>query len=64
MEPVFEEDALQKLHELAAGVPRQIARLADYALLAGAAANEETISSAIIDAAYNEDAWPATAGAY
>jgi general secretion pathway protein A len=64
MEPVFEDDALQKLHELAAGVPRQVARLADYALLAGAAANEETISSAIIEAAYDEVAWPATAAAY
>jgi type II secretory pathway predicted ATPase ExeA len=62
MEPVFEDDALEKLHELASGVPRQVARLADYALLAGAAARVETIDAAIIEGAYEEVAWPNVVG--
>jgi general secretion pathway protein A len=64
MEPLFETDALQTLHELAGGIPRQIARLADYALLAGAAAKVDTVTSAIIEATYDEIAWPAAAAAY
>jgi len=58
MEPVFDDRALETLHELAAGVPRQVARLADYALLAGALAEVEMIEPAIVDAAYDEVAWP------
>ena len=64
MEPLFEDQALRTLHELAAGVPRQIARLADYALLAGAAAQVDTVTSAIIEAAYDEVAWPTATTAY
>ena len=64
MEPVFDDDALRALHELSGGVPRQVARLADYALLAGAAAKRDTIDAAIIEAAYDEIAWPATAAVY
>ncbi len=59
MEPLFEEAALTTLHELSGGVPRQVARLADYALLAGAAAGVETIDSGIVEAANEEIAWPA-----
>lgn len=63
-EPLFKDAALARLHELSAGVPRQVARLADYALLAGAVADVETIDSAIIEAAYEETAWPTVAAAY
>jgi general secretion pathway protein A len=63
-EPLFEEAALTRLHELSAGVPRLVARLADYALLAGAAAGVETIDAEIIEAASEEIAWPTTAAAY
>lgn len=35
-QPVFEEDALARLHELAGGVPRRVIHLADLALAAGA----------------------------
>lgn len=64
MEPVFDDGALRSLHELSGGVPRQVARLADYALLAGAAAKRDTIGAAIIEAAYDEISWPATVAAY
>ncbi|MEN0111037.1 MAG: AAA family ATPase, partial [Planctomycetota bacterium] len=37
-EPAFSESALGLLHELTRGVPRQVARLADFSLLAGAGA--------------------------
>jgi general secretion pathway protein A len=64
MEPLFEDDALRALHELSGGVPRQIARLADYALLAGAAAKCDAVNAGVIEAAYDEIAWPAAVGAY
>jgi type II secretory pathway predicted ATPase ExeA len=63
-EPLFEEDALARMHELANGVPRQVARLADYALLAGAAAGAQTVDAEIVEAASEEIAWPASAAAY
>jgi len=58
MEPLFEEAALTTLHELSGGVPRLVARLADYALLAGAAAGVETIDAGTVEAANEEIAWP------
>ncbi|HEX3599589.1 MAG TPA: AAA family ATPase [Lacipirellulaceae bacterium] len=64
LEPVFDDEALRSLHELSGGVPRQVARLADYALLAGAAAKTESIGAAIIEAAYDEVAWPTMVEAY
>lgn len=63
-EPLFEEEALAALHELSGGVPRRVARLAELALLAGAAAELETIDAATIDAANDEIAWPAAASAF
>jgi len=63
-DPLFEDDALALLHELACGVPRQVARLADYALLTGAAAGVATIDAAIVESAGDEIAWPAAAAAY
>jgi general secretion pathway protein A len=64
LEPLFDHGALEALHEIACGVPRQIARLADYSLLAGAAAGVETIDAGIVEAASEEIAWPAAAAAY
>lgn len=63
-EPLFDDDALTALHELTRGVPRSVARLADFALLAGAAAGLDTIDAATVEAANDEIAWPAVAGAY
>src|SRR6478735_873860 len=64
LEPLFDDGALEALHEIACGVPRQVARLADYALLAGAAAGVETIDAGIVEAASEEIAWPAAVAAY
>lgn len=64
MAPLFEDAALGTLHELSGGVPRQVARLADYALLAGAAAGAEAVDVGIVEAAYEEIAWPAATSAY
>jgi len=57
LEPLFNNRALAELHELAGGVPRRVARLADFALLAGAAAGERTIDASIIRAAHEETNW-------
>jgi type II secretory pathway predicted ATPase ExeA len=64
LEPLFDHGALEALHEIACGVPRQVARLADYSLLAGVAAGVETIDAGIVEAASEEIAWPSVAAAY
>jgi general secretion pathway protein A len=64
LEPLFDHGALEALHEISCGIPRQVARLADYALLAGAAAGVETIDAGIVENASEEIAWPAVAAAY
>jgi len=63
-EPVFSDEALAALHEMSRGVPRHVARLADLALLASAAAGLDTIDASTVEAAGEEIAWPAAAGAY
>ena len=61
LEPLFDEAALALLHERTEGVPRRVARLADYALMAGAAAGLSLIDCATLDGANQELAWPAPA---
>src|SRR5690606_35919290 len=56
-EPVFTEDALYRLHTLTDGNPRQVARLADFALVAGAAMGREIIESEIVEGAFSEARW-------
>jgi type II secretory pathway predicted ATPase ExeA len=57
-DPVFDENALRELHGLAGGVPRRVARLAEFALLAGAAAALDSIDAATVHAAFEELRWP------
>jgi general secretion pathway protein A len=64
MEPLFDDAALALLHERAEGVPRRVARLADYALVAGAAAGLSIIDGSVIDVAHEEVAWRAPAPVY
>jgi len=64
LEPLFEDDALVLLHELTHGVPRQVARLADFALLAGAAVELATIDAVTVEAAHEEISWPTAVAAY
>jgi type II secretory pathway predicted ATPase ExeA len=61
LEPLFEDDAIEMLHQLAQGVPRQVVRLADFALLAGAVNGLRTIDAVTIEAAHDELAWPVEA---
>jgi general secretion pathway protein A len=61
--PIFESEALAALHAHSGGIPRRVTRLADFALLAGAAAAVERIDAALVQAAADEAAWPAVAGA-
>ncbi len=46
--PLFTEDAMFRLHELSAGIPRQLSRLAELALVAGAAAELPLIDSSCV----------------
>jgi type II secretory pathway predicted ATPase ExeA len=64
VEPVFDDYALTRLHELAEGVPRHVARLADTALMAAAAAGRNTIDAATVEAAHEEIAWRLPAAVY
>ncbi len=63
-EPLFDDGALALLHELSGGVPRRLVRLADFALLAAAAAGAEKIDRGTVAAANEELAWPTPAGAF
>jgi type II secretory pathway predicted ATPase ExeA len=58
MSPLFNDAALQRLHELSCGSPRQVCRLAEFALLAGAAAGVEQVDEELVRAAAEEVAWP------
>ena len=51
--PVFKDHALAVLHTLSGGVPRDVNRLADYAMAGGAAVGCETIDAGIVEAAYD-----------
>jgi len=63
-DPVFDDDALRAIHELSGGVPRRVARLAEFALLAGAAAEMQSLDAATVHAAFDELRWPAPEPAY
>ncbi len=63
-EPLFDDEALSTLHSLTRGVPRQVARLADFALLAGAGAGITSIDAATVEVAHEEISWPTEAAAY
>jgi general secretion pathway protein A len=53
-EPVFVHDALHKIHELTGGVPRQINRVCDLALLAAATEEMNVVSAAVVDSVFRE----------
>jgi type II secretory pathway predicted ATPase ExeA len=63
-DPVFDADGLSAIYELTRGVPRQVVRLADFALLAGAAAEVDKIDATTVHAAYRELSWPTFEAAY
>ncbi|MEK6248221.1 MAG: AAA family ATPase [Planctomycetales bacterium] len=51
---IFEHEALETLHQLSSGVPRQINRICDLALLVGFAEQHPTISSLQLEAISRE----------
>jgi type II secretory pathway predicted ATPase ExeA len=63
-DPIFDDESLRALYELSDGVPRRVARLADFALLAGAATQLETIDAATVHEANEELRWPVPAAVY
>ncbi|MEO0531356.1 MAG: AAA family ATPase, partial [Planctomycetota bacterium] len=56
-DPVFTDGALDLLHELTRGVPRHVARLADFALLAGAGKQATTVGRDLVEQAFAETKW-------
>jgi general secretion pathway protein A len=52
--PVFAKRAVDRLHELAQGIPRRVSQLADLALLAGAGQKLEQIDAAVVEEAFHE----------
>jgi general secretion pathway protein A len=52
--PIFDDAAMQPLHELSGGVPRRINRLCDLALLVGFADESATISADQVEAVAEE----------
>jgi general secretion pathway protein A len=51
---VFQQPAVDRLHELAHGIPRRVSQLADLALLAGAGQNLGQIDAGVVEAVYQE----------
>ncbi len=52
--PLFTEEALERLHQLAHGVPRRVSQLADLSLLAGAGCNLREIDAEVVESVYEE----------
>jgi type II secretory pathway predicted ATPase ExeA len=52
--PVFAPRAVDRLHELAHGIPRRVSQLADLALLAGAGQNLDHIDAGVVETVYQE----------
>lgn len=55
--PIFTDEALVKLHELTLGIPRFIARLADFSLLAAAEAAVQEIDAETVTDAFEALRW-------
>jgi general secretion pathway protein A len=53
-DPLFEDSAVARLHELARGRPRRIGQIADLALVAAAGQDRSTIDSATIETVFEE----------
>ena len=52
--PLFAEPAVERLHQLAQGIPRRISQLADLALLAGAGRQLDRIDADTVESVYHE----------
>lgn len=63
-DPVFDEDSLRAIYERTCGNPRRVVRLAELALISGAAVGVDRIDPQIIHSAHHEMAWPVLEAAY
>jgi type II secretory pathway predicted ATPase ExeA len=57
--PLFDEAALVLIHEMAGGVPRQVIRLAEHALLAAAGTGSAWVDVGLVESALEELRWTA-----
>jgi general secretion pathway protein A len=55
--PLFTDRALQALHEMSGGLPRTVCRLAEFALLAGAASGADEVDEDLVRVAGEEVTW-------
>lgn len=53
-EPIFDDSALRRIHELSGGIPRRASQLADLALLVGAAQEQTSIDEATVETVAQE----------
>jgi general secretion pathway protein A len=51
---VFTASAIERLHQIAQGIPRRVSQLADLSLLAGAGQNLPQIDVAVVESVYHE----------
>jgi len=51
---VFAQPAVDKIHQLAQGVPRHVSQLADLSLVAGAGAGLQEIDAGVVESVYRE----------
>jgi len=59
-DPVFDEGALSKIHDLSRGLPRQINHLCDLAMLSACDQQVDRIDAAVVEGVYNELSTEAT----
>ena len=57
-ESIFDEAALERIHQLSQGIPRRINRLCDLALMVGFAEERSIIEAAVIDSVHADLAAP------
>jgi general secretion pathway protein A len=53
-DPIFTDDAINKIQELSGGIPRQINRVCDLGLLAGATEELTQITESLVESVYKE----------
>ncbi len=58
---MFDDEALSALFHLTDGVPRQVNRLADHALLGAAAEGQDAVDAGMLELAHESLAWTAPA---
>lgn len=57
-ESIFDDNALERIHQLSHGIPRRINRLCDLALMVGFAEERKIIEAAVIDSVHSDLAAP------